>query len=78
LLSQLPHFQQVGFIDGLIESLVMLEKMGVAVPNRKQHLSYLRSRIWPDGSLCYLDRPGCEPHWHTTGLLLELLRMARA
>jgi len=76
LVSQLPYFRQAGFIDGLAESLIMLDEMGVAVPNREQYLSYLRSRIWPEGSICYLDRPGCKPHWHTTGLLLELQRMA--
>ena len=74
LLSLLPLFEQMGFNDGLAESLVMLKRMNVSVPDAERLLSALQAKIRPDGGLCYMDYPGCLSDWHTTGLLLELQR----
>lgn len=72
LLRTLPYFLRTGFLDGLAESLIFLRWMGVPVRGEGSYLGYLRSRTLPDGGLCFMDRPGCKPHWHATSLLLEL------
>ncbi len=78
LIALLPHFQHIGFIDGLLETLVMLNKMQVVIPDYEKRRSYIMSRIRSDGGICYFDSPGCTSHWHATSLLLELLRMENA
>ena len=78
LIALLPYFQHIGYVDGLLESLVMLNKMGVAIPDYGKRLSYIMSRIRPDGGICHFDTPVCTSHWHATSLLLELLRMEAA
>jgi len=74
LQNGLPRMLQAGFIDGLLESLVMLRKMGVSIADETRYSGYLRSRIRRDGSICYFDRPGCTPDVHATSLLLEFLQ----
>jgi hypothetical protein len=75
LSSNLPRLRQAGFIDALLQSLLMLEKMGVTIPDQGRYVAYLRSRIRADGSICCFDRPGCVPDRHATSLLLEFLRV---
>lgn len=75
LLKLLPQFRQRGFIDGLIESLIFLEWMGRAIPDKAHHVDYLHARIHPDGGICFLDQPGCEANWHAVSLLYEWLLM---
>jgi len=72
--NQLPGIKQAGFLDGLLESLVMLRKMGVGIANERYYTDYLRSRIKDDGSICFFDRPACQSDVHATSLLLEFLR----
>ena len=74
LLSELPGLRQAGFLDGLLESLIMLRKMGVAIANERHYTDYLRARVRRDGSICFFDRPGCRSNVPATGLLLEFLR----
>lgn len=74
LRNELPGIRQAGFLDGLLESLIMLRKMGVEIPNERRYADYLRSRIRRDGSICFLDQPGCRSNAHATSLLLEFLR----
>jgi hypothetical protein len=74
LSNTLPWLQQAGFIDGLLESLLMLKMMGVEIPQETRYVAYIRSRIRPDGSICCFDRPGCPPNRHAASLLLEFLR----
>jgi hypothetical protein len=74
LLSRLPVIKQAGFLDGLLESLVMLRKMGVEIPDERRYTGYLRSKIKDNGSICFFDRPACRPDVHATSLLLEFLR----
>ncbi len=74
LRNGLPVIKQVGFLDGLLESLVMLRKMGVVIPNEKRYTDYLRSRIKDNGSICFFDRPACRSDVHATSLLLEFLQ----
>ncbi len=74
LRNGLPRMLQAGFIDGLLESLIMLRKMGVPIADEKHYTGYLRAKIRPDGSICYFDRPACTPDVHATSLLLEFLQ----
>ncbi len=78
LLALLPYFQHIGFVDGLLESLVILNKMGVVIPDYGKRLAYIMSRTRPDGGICYIDTAGCASHWHATSLLLALLQMEKA
>jgi len=73
--SALPRLRQAGFIDALIQSLLMLRKMEVDIPEEGRYLSYVRSRIKPDGSICCFDRPGCLSDRHATSELLEFFRV---
>ena len=75
LRNGLPLITQAGFLDGLLESLVMLRKMGVEIPNERRYTDYLRSRIKDNGSICFFDRPACRSDVHATSLLLEFLRV---
>jgi hypothetical protein len=70
----MPRLMQAGFIDALLQSLLMLGKMGVAIADEGRYVSYLRSRIKEDGSVCCFDRPGCLSDRHATSLLLEFLK----
>jgi len=74
LRNGLPVIKQAGFLDGLLESLVMLRKMGVEIPDERRYTDYLRSRIKDNGSICFFDRPACRSDVHATSLLLEFLR----
>jgi hypothetical protein len=74
LRNGLPGIKQAGFLDGLLESLLMLRKMGVEIPNQRHYTDYLRSRIKENGSICFFDRPACRSDGHATSLLLEFLR----
>jgi len=69
LISQLTRFRRIGFLDGILETLVMLDEMNVAVPGRRNDLRTVRGWIRPDGGICYMVGSGCESHWHSTGLL---------
>ena len=73
--SALPRLWQAGFIDALMQSLLMLREMEVDVPEEDRYLVWLRSRIKPDGSICCFDRPGCVSDRHATSQLLEFLRV---
>jgi hypothetical protein len=73
--NTMPQLMQAGFIDALLQSLIMLRKMDVAIVNEGRYVSYLRSKIKEDGSVCCFDRPGCVSDRHATSLLLEFLRM---
>ena len=73
--SALPRLRQAGFIDALMQSLLMLREMEVEIPEEDRYLAYLRSRIKPDGSICCFDRPGCVSDRHATSQLLEFLRV---
>ena len=73
--NALPRLWQAGFIDALMQSLLMLRNMGVDIPGEARYLAYLRSRIKPDGSICCFDRPGCESDAHATSQLLEFYRV---
>ncbi|MGB7931777.1 MAG: hypothetical protein WCH04_06050 [Gammaproteobacteria bacterium] len=73
--SALPRLWQAGFIDALMQSLLMLREMKVDVPEEDRYLAWLRSRIKPDGSICCFDRPGCESDRHATSQLLEFFRV---
>jgi hypothetical protein len=74
LLAQLPRLQRLGFIDGLLEALLMLRKMEVGIPGEAQYLGYLQDRIRADGSICRFEHPGCRGDWHASALLLALQR----
>ncbi len=74
LLSILPQFRDAEFMDGVLESLLMLDKMGVTVPGRRGYTEFVGERVRPDGSVCYFNHPGCDPDWHASSLLLEFLR----
>ena len=73
--SALPRLWQAGFIDALLQSLLMLRQMGVEIPGEGRYLAYVRSRIKPDGSICCFDRPGCVSDRHATSQLLEFFRV---
>jgi hypothetical protein len=73
--SALPRLWQAGFIDALMQSLLMLRNMEVDIPEEDRYLSYVRSRIKPDGSICCFDRPGCVSDPHATSQLLEFFRV---
>jgi hypothetical protein len=73
--SALPRLWQAGFIDALLQSLLMLRKMGVDIPEEGRYLAYVRSRIKPDGSICCFDRPACVSDRHATSQLLEFFKV---
>jgi hypothetical protein len=73
--SALPRLWQAGFIDALMQSLLMLREMKVDIPEEDRYLAWLRSRIKPDGSICCFDRPGCVSDPHATSQLLEFFRV---
>jgi hypothetical protein len=73
--SALPRLYQAGFIDALMQSLLMLREMEVDIPEEGRYLAWLRSRIKPDGSICCFDRPGCVSDRHATSQLLEFFRV---
>jgi len=73
--SALPRLRQAGFIDALMQSLLMLRDMEVDIPEEDRYLAWLRSRIKPDGSICCFDRPGCVSDRHATSQLLEFFRV---
>ena len=75
MLNTLPYFKQIGFIDGLLESLVMLEKMAVPIPGFQSYATYIQARIKREGGVCRVLFPGCIADWHATGLLLEFQRL---
>jgi len=77
LRNGLPVIKQAGFLDGLLESLLMLRKMAVEIPNERSYTDYLRSKIKANGSICFFDRPACRSDVHATSLLLEFLREFR-
>lgn len=74
LRNGLPQLRQLGFVDGVLESLIMLRKMGVEIPQQRLYTDYVRSKIKEDGSVCFFDHPGCPSDPHATSLLLEFLR----
>jgi hypothetical protein len=74
LRSALPRLWQAGFIDALMQSLLMLKAMEVEIPGEATYLSYIRSRVKADGSICCFDRPGCASDRHATSELLEFFR----
>jgi hypothetical protein len=74
LRNGLPGIQQAGFLDGLLESLIMLREMGVEIPNEARYSDYLRAMIKGDGSICHFDRPDCQSDAHASSLLLVFLR----
>ena len=74
LLAQLPRLKRLGFIDGLLEALLMLRKMEVEIPGEAEYLGYLQDRINADGSICRFEHPGCRGDWHASALLLALHR----
>jgi hypothetical protein len=73
--NSMPQLMQAGFIDALLQSLIMLRKMDVEIPDEGRYLDYLQSRIKPNGSICCFDRPGCVSDRHATSLLLEFFRV---
>jgi len=73
--SALPRLWQAGFIDALMQTLLMLREMKVDIPEEDRYLAWLRSRIKPDGSICCFDRPGCVSDPHATSQLLEFFRV---
>ena len=73
--SALPRLWQAGFIDALMQSLLMLREMEVDIPHEDRYIAWLRSRIKPDGSICCFDRPGCVSDRHATSQLLEFFRV---
>jgi len=73
--SALPRLWQAGFIDALMQSLLMLREMKVDIPDEDRYLAWLRSRVKPDGSICCFDRPGCVSDPHATSQLLEFFRV---
>jgi hypothetical protein len=73
--SALPRLWQAGFIDALMQSLLMLREMEVDIPEEGRYLAYVRARIKPDGSICCFDRPGCVSDRHATSQLLEFFRV---
>jgi len=73
--SALPRLWQAGFIDALMQSLLMLREMEANIPDAERYFAWLRSRIKPDGSICCFDRPGCVSDRHATSQLLEFLRV---
>jgi len=78
LLRSLPALKRTGFLDGLLEVVLMLDEMGVPIPDRSRYLAYIDSKTRTDGSICFFDAPGCAASGHATGLLLELLRRSAA
>lgn len=75
LRSALPWLRQAGFIDALLQSLLMLKAMAVEIPGEAAYLNYVRSRVKADGSICCFDRPGCASDRHATSQLLEFFRV---
>jgi hypothetical protein len=71
----LPRFAQAGFHDGLIESLIFLKWLGADIPNAGAYTQYLKSRVLPDGGICFSQKRGCKAHWHAVSLLLQLRAM---
>jgi hypothetical protein len=75
LRSALPRLWRAGFIDALMQSLLMLKAMQVEIPGEAAYLNYIRSRVKADGSICCFDRPGCASDRHATSQLLEFFRV---
>ncbi|MCG8428120.1 MAG: hypothetical protein MI754_12250 [Chromatiales bacterium] len=75
LLEQLPRFRQIGFYDGLIETLIFLRWLDVEIPDYGQYVAYVRNSMNSDGGICFSRRPYCRSHWHAVSLLLELQLM---
>jgi len=75
LRSALPRLWQAGFIDALMQSLLMLKAMQVEIPGEAAYLNYIRSRVKADGSICCFDRPGCASDRHATSQLLEFFQV---
>ena len=75
LINSLPGLRQAGFIDGLMQGLLMLKKMEVKIPGESGYVAYLRSRVRSNGSICCFDRPGCASDPHATSMLLEFLHV---
>jgi hypothetical protein len=75
LRSALPRLWQSGFLDALMQDLLMLKTMDVEIPGEAAYVNYIRSRVKPDGSICCFDRPGCASDRHATSQLLEFLRV---
>jgi hypothetical protein len=73
--SALPRLRQAGFIDALMQSLLMLREMKVEIPEEDRYRAWLRSQVKPDGSICCFDRPGCVSDRHATSQLLEFMRV---
>ncbi len=74
LLLRAAEFYRRGFLDGLLESVLMLERMGAEIPEGAEYQRYILGRMQNNGGICSIDRPGCRADWHTGALLLEYLR----
>jgi hypothetical protein len=75
LRSALPRLWQAGFLDALMQDLLMLKAMDVGIPGEAAYVNYIRSRVKPDGSICCFDRSGCASDCHATSQLLEFFRV---
>jgi hypothetical protein len=75
LRSALPRLWQAGFLDALMQDLLMLKAMDVEIPGEATYVNYVRSRVKPDGSICCFDRLGCTSDRHATSQLLEFFRV---
>lgn len=73
LTRHLEPFLRRGFLDGAAESLLFLRWVGRPAPYEARYAAAVRRWTTTDGGLCFNLHPGCEPHWHATALLLELL-----
>ncbi len=68
----LSLFRHTDFLDGLAESLLFLAWTKAIPPTWAAHVAFLRARVRSDGGICFVDRPGCLSHWHTTALMAEI------
>ena len=78
LQKTLSLFRQAGFLDGLAESLIFLAWTTASPSTWKAHVAFLRARVQSDGGICFVDRPHCLSHWHTTALLTEIESLERS
>ncbi len=72
ILKTLSLFRNKGFLDGLAESLLFLAWTTEIHTQWLADVDFLLSKVKSDGGICFVDKPGCFSHWHTTALMTEL------
>jgi len=71
--DRLGLLKRNGMLDGLAEALMFLRLTGGPARDEAHYLEWLLMQIQPDGGLCLRQLPECEPHWHSTAMLYQLV-----